>query len=185
MDGQPLTPEQQQALEDAEERASTFIGAARVAAFNGWTFGFFAAVSILFGLFNLPGLLVGIGLAVVARNELVGQKGILSYDPGALELLWKNQIGLMILIVVYCLWAMYRSRVSPDPALAELDEVLGPGTGDLFQQITAAAYGVVIAATVVYQGLNARYYHLRIERMKDFLARTPEWVIQVRRSVKR
>jgi hypothetical protein len=124
-------------------------------------------------------------LAVVARNEFVGRSRVLAHDPGGFELLWKNQLGLMALILAYCVWAMIRSRVAPDPALAELDEVLGPGSGELFQQITVLAYGAVIAGTVVYQGLSARYYHARIARLQDFIEHTPEWVLDVRRSMGR
>jgi hypothetical protein len=90
------------------------LGAAKVAAFNGWTLAVFAAVSILFGLFSLTGFLVGVGLAVVARNELLGRRRILAYDPGGFTLLWRNQVGLMALIVVYCAWSMYRTTAAPE-----------------------------------------------------------------------
>ena len=102
-----------------------------MAAFNAWTFAFFAVVSILFGLFSLPGFLVGVGLPVVARNEFVGRRGILSYDAAGFELLWRNQLGLMALIVLYCVWSMYSAVAFPDPELAELTEFLGEGTGDI------------------------------------------------------
>ena len=61
-----LTPEQREVLEQASERARTFTGAAKVAAFNGWSIGFFAAVTLLFGIFDLTALVLGAGMAVVA-----------------------------------------------------------------------------------------------------------------------
>ena len=140
-------------------------------------------MSILFGLFSLPGFLVGVGLAVVARNEFVGRSRILSYDAAGFELLWRNQIGLMALIVLYCVWSMYSAATVPDPELAELTELLGEGTGELLQSLTLGMYATVIVATVLFQGLNARYYHVRIARLQEYLSETPAWVLDVQRSV--
>ena len=60
-DASPLSPEQRLELRDAKARADSFGGAAKVAAFNGWTIGVFAAVSLLSGFFSLTGFLVGVG----------------------------------------------------------------------------------------------------------------------------
>lgn len=182
-DGSPLTPDQKRELEDAKARAAAFKGAARVAAFNGWTFAAFAGISILFGLFSLPGFLVGVGLAVVARNEFVGRRGILSYDPAGFELLWRNQLGLMALIVLYCVWSMYRAAAFPDPEIEELTAMLGEDTGELVQSLTQGAYAAVIVATVIFQGLNARYYHVRIARLEEYLSETPGWVLDLQRAI--
>jgi hypothetical protein len=179
----PLTPEQQRELHEAKERAASFLGAAKVAAFNGWSIGFFAGVSILFGIFSLTGLLVGIGLAVVARNEFVGGSRIRALDASGLELLWRNQVGLMALILAYCLWSMYRASAAPDQGMAELTEVLGGDTGQLITSLTLTLYGAVIVATGIFQGLNARYYFVRIARMREYLHLTPEWVLDVQRSL--
>jgi len=179
----PLTPEQQQALSEARERADAFLGATKVAAFNGWTIGAFAALSILFGVFSLTSLLVGVGLAVVARNEWVGRRKIHGLDPAGLELLWRNQIGLMALIVAYCVWSMYRTVAFPDPEMAELTALLGEGTDELVRSLTLTVYGAVIVATGIFQGWNARYYHLRSARMRDYLGETPSWIVDLQRSV--
>lgn len=163
------------------ERAKSFLGAANVAAFNGWTIGFVAAASILLGLFSLTGLVVGVGLAVVARNELVGRRRLRALDVAGLELLWRNQLGLMALIVAYCVWSMYRAGRS-DQEMTEIAELLGEGTGELIRSLTLALYGAVIVATGVFQGLNARYYYVRVARLRDYLRRTPQWVLEVQRS---
>jgi hypothetical protein len=161
------------------------LGAAKVAAFNGWTLAVFAAVSILFGLFSLTGFLVGVGLAVVARNELLGRRRILAYDPGGFTLLWRNQVGLMALIVVYCAWSMYRTTAAPDPVLAELTAMLGEGMDELVRSLTLTLYATVIAVTVIVQGLNARYYHVRVARLREYLTETPQWVLDLQRSIPR
>jgi len=183
-DASPLTPEQQQQLQEAKERAAGFLGAAKVASFNGWTFGFFAVISILTGLTSFPVLAVGVGLAVVARNELVGRRRILDFQPSAFELLWKNQVALMVIIVAYCVWAMYRTSTGPpDPSLEEMAEALGDDVVGLVQSLTMAVYAIVIGATVVFQGLNARYYHVRMARLGEYVESTPPWVLDLQRSV--
>lgn len=183
-DGSPLTPEQQQELEDAKGRTGSFMGAAKVASFNAWTFGIFAVLSILTGIGSLPVLLVGVGLAVVARNEHVGRQRILDFQPAAFDLLWKNQVALMAIIIAYCLWAIYNTATGPpDPSLEELAEALGDDVVGLVQQLTMTVYVVVIGATVVFQGLNARYYHVRMARLQEYVDSTPAWVLDLQRAV--
>jgi hypothetical protein len=60
-------------------------------------------VTLLFGIFNLTALVLGAGMAVVARNEFKGRSAILRADIAGPELLWRNQVGFMALIIVYCL----------------------------------------------------------------------------------
>lgn len=178
----PLTPERQAELRDAKERAGSFLGAARVAAFNGWSIGVFAVLSILFGLFSLTGLAVGAGLALVARNEFVGRGRLRSFDLSGLELLWRNQIGLMTLIIAYCVWSMYRTVAAPDPEMAQLTDLLGGETGDVVQSLTLTMYAAVIVVTGIFQGLNARYYFVRVDRLRDYVRETPQWVLDLQRS---
>ena len=190
----PLTPEQRRDLDDAKVGARAFLGAARVAAFNGWTVGFFAVISILFGLLSLTSFLVGVGLAIVARNELVGRRRLLALEQSGLELLWRNQLGLIALVVVYCGWSMYRTVASPDSGtvelaelmeltgITELTEVLGTDAGELVRSLVLTVYAVVVVVVAVFQGLNARYYFVRVARIRDYLRDTPQWVIDLQRS---
>ena len=178
-----LTPELQHELSDAKERAGSFLGAAKVATFNGWSVGFFAVVSILFGLFSLTSFLVGVGLAFVARNEFVGRARLRSLDPSGLELLWRNQLGFMSLIIAYCVWSMYRTVAAPAPqVLADFTQLLGGGLEDLIQSVTLTLYALVIAATGIFQGLNARYYFVRVSMIRDYVRDTPRWVLDLQRA---
>ena len=173
-----LTPELELEVRDAKERAGSFLGAAKVAAFNGWSVGFFAVVSILFGLFSLTSFLVGVGLAFVARNEFVGRARLRQLDPSGLELLWRNQLGFMALIITYCLWSIYRAVAAPAPQiLADLTLLLGEGVEDLFQSVTLMLYAAVIALAGIFQGLNARYYFVRVSMIRDYVRDTPQWVL--------
>jgi hypothetical protein len=181
----PLTPEQQNALEQAGDRARAFTGAAKVAAFNGWSVGIFAAVTLLFGLFDLTALVVGVGMAVVARNEFKGRAGILRTDPTGPGLLWKNQLGFMGLIIAYCLWSIYRIVAHPDPLMAELTaevtQLLGEDAEELVRSLSLTVYQAVIAGTVLFQGLNALYYFRRVAMIEGYLRDTPDWVSELQR----
>ena len=180
----PLTPEQREALEQAGARAGAFTGAARVAAFNGWTIGFFAAVTLLFGILNLTALVLGVGMAVVAPNEFKGRAGILQFEATGPELLWRNQICFMGLIIAYCLWSMYATVSEPDPQMAELTELLGGDMDELVLSLTLTVYAVAIALTTVFQGLNARYYFRRVAMIEEYLSDTPDWVRELRERAK-
>ncbi len=180
----PLTLEQQEVLEQASKRARTFTGAARVAAFNGWSIGFFAAVTLLFGIFDLTALVLGAGMAVVARNEFKGRSAILRPDVTGPDLLWRNQVGFMALIIVYCLWKMYQTTGEPDPQLAELTELLGGDLDEVMRSLTLTMYTGVIATTAIFQGLNARYYFRRIEMIREYLSETPAWVLELQESAR-
>ncbi len=173
----PLSSEQQQQLRDARDRADSFLGAAKVAAFNGWTLGFFAAVSLLFGLFSPTSLVVGLGLAAVTRNEFMGRTRLLALDPEGPELLWRNQLGLMALIIAYAAWSMYRTVAFPDPEMARLTDLLGEGMDEWVRSLTLAAYGIVILVTAIFQGWNARYYFVRVQRLRDYVRITPPWIL--------
>ncbi len=176
----PLTLEQRLELSEANERARKFLGAVKVATFNGWTIGVFAAFGVLFGIFSVTALVMGIGLGLVARNEFRGRKLLRQFDPLGPRLLGRNQLGLMGLIIVYCLWSMYQATSHPlseIPGLEALAEY-----GDLITTLTLAVYGVVIFVTALVQGLNARYYFARTQRVKDYVRETPGWIVEIQRS---
>lgn len=193
-----LTPNQDSPLTDAHQRELMLAGprakpirkAARVAAFNGWATAIIAALSAPFALFSLSGFLVCAGLAVVAYNELRGRRRLLVFDPAAATQLGWNQLGLLALITVYCLWATYSnlfgassfdSQLTAHPeignALGSLDEFK-----PLIEQMVVLFYGVVIALSVVFQGGNALYYFTRRKYIEEYLRETPAWVIELQRT---
>ena len=177
----PLTPEQNRELSEATERARTFLGAVKVATFNGWTIGIFAAISLLFAFFSVTALVMGVGLGLVARNEFRGRKLLRQFDPLGPRLLGRNQIGFMSLIIVYCLWSMFQAGSNPITEIPGL-EALADSYGDLVTTLTLAVYATVIVLTAVFQGLNARYYFARTQRVEDYLKETPGWIVEIQRS---
>jgi len=160
MDADPrLTPEQVQALEDARARAKGILKAAKVAAFNGWT----------------------IGMGVVARNEFRGRALLRAFQPEGPVLLTRNQLGFMALIVAYCAWSVLRAYTHPDPQWAELQELMGLEAG-FVRGLYVAGYAATILLTVLFVGLNARYYARRKAMLAEYLAATPVWVVELQRG---
>ena len=184
MDTRPLSEEQRAELARANERAAKILRAARIAAFNGWTIGAFAVVTLLFGLFSPTALLVGLGLGAVAWNEFRGRRLLRELDPAGPRLLWKNQVGFLALIVVYCLWSIYGALHHPSPQLAELETTLGV-EASLITNVVVAVYLGAIALSVLLLGLNARYYRARVGQLEAYLEETPGWIVELQRSTAR
>jgi hypothetical protein len=186
----PLTPEHRHELMLAGERAKPIRKAARVATFNAWSTGIVAALSAPFALMSVTGLLVTVGLSAVAYNEFRGRKRLLAFDPSAATLLGWNQVGLLAMITVYCLWMMYTglaggsSLAAEMKGLPDLEAALGSTDelNNLYQLVVFGLYGTVIALSAIFQGLNALYYFTRRGRIEDYARETPPWVLDVQRS---
>ncbi len=174
--GGPLSPEQQRQLAQANQRARKVLSAARVATFNGWTIGSIAGFSLLFGLFSRTALVMGIAMGIVAWNEFRGRALLRAFDPAGPRLLGKNQLGFLAVIVGYCLWSIYTTATGQNAELAEIETMIGP-VSDLARDLTVMVYGVVLLLSVVFQGLNARYYFARERLVREYLQRTPDWVV--------
>jgi hypothetical protein len=185
----PLTPEHHRELALAGERAKKIRRAARLAACNGWITGVLAACSAPCALFGMTGLLVTLGLAIVAYNEFRGRKRLLGFDPSGATLLGWNQVGLLAMIIVYCLWMIYSGLTSTGDIVAEVNRWLGladvAGSIDIEQlckAVVLALYGSVIVLSVVFQGLNALYYFTRRPYVEAYLRETPPWVLELQRA---
>ncbi len=176
-----MTPEQREQLAEANERARKVLSAARIATFNGWMIGFFAVMSLLFAIFSTTALVLGIGMGLVARNEFRGRNLLRKFDPLGPQLLGRNQLGFIVLIVSYCLWSMYQTLSNPITDIEGL-EAIAESVGGLVTNLTLAVYGGVIVLTVLFQGLIARYYFARIKRVEDYLRETPSWIVDIQRS---
>ena len=179
--GGPLSPEQREELARANERAKKVLGAARVATFNGWAIGVFAAVSLLFAVFSLTALVMGVGMAIVAWNEFRGRMLLRRFDSHGPRLLGRNQLGFMGLLIGYGLWSIYSTLTNPIAQLEELEAIAGP-IGELVTTLTLTVYGAVILLSLLIQGLNARYYFARTKLVHDYLNATPAWIIDLQRS---
>ena len=185
----PLTLEHHQAIVVAHARAKTIRAAAKVASFNGWSTGVFAAASVLFVFFSLPALLITIGLGIVTYNEFRGRRLLLQFDPSGPTLLGWNQVALFAMVTVYCLWTLSAELLGNGSigvelaAHPELAMVLGSPqkVEHLHKVLTLTIYGTVIAVSAVFQGWCALYYFRRLKLVENFVRETPEWVLNLQR----
>ena len=178
----PLSPEQKEAFVQAAERAKKVQGAAKIAAFNGWTLVGIGGLSVLIGLFSFRGLLVGGALLALGWNELRGRTLLLKFDHEGARVLGWNQLALLGLIIFYCLDAIFRSLGAPAPEVTQLEELTGMAPGTV-GRLTAMAYGAVILGTAIFQGLLSRYYFMREKPLREYLEETPPWIVELLRRM--
>ena len=185
----PLTPEHHQELALAGQRAQKVRRAAHVATFNGWVTGVLAFCSAPFALFGMTGVLVTIALSAVAYNEFRGRKRLLQFDPSGASVLGWNQVGLLAMIILYCLWMIYAGLTGTNSLTAELraQPELANALGSmdveqLYRSLVLLVYGTVIALSLVFQGLNALYYFTRRRHVEAYLRETPQWVLELQRA---
>lgn len=184
----PLSASHRRELTAARDRARPIRKAARVAAFNGWSSAAIAALSAPFSIWSPVGAVLTAGIAFVALNEFRGRKKLLNFEPAGATLLAWNQLGLLAMIIAYCLWMMQGSlgdggSLSAElQGFSELDSSLA-GTVDslqpMIQQVVRGFYLGVIALSLLFQGGTALYYFSRRRLVEDFVAETPEWVREI------
>ncbi|MCS7469212.1 hypothetical protein NZK35_21385 [Stieleria sp. ICT_E10.1] len=173
--GGPLNEDHYRELLAATNLIKPIRRAARVAAFNGWTVGFIAALSFPFAFFALDGLAITVGLSAVCFLELWGRRKLLKLDPSATTWLGWNQVGFLALIVAYCLWMLLGE--APDiSANPELSRLLGSDGQQLYQALNLTVYGGVIVLSVIFQGGNAIYYFTRRRYLMAYQQQTSPWV---------
>jgi len=182
---EPLDPEQKVAFDEARElRESAVRGPSRVAAINGWSLIAFGGLSLLISLGSLPGLLVGGAILALGWNELQGRDLLLKLDPAGPTRLVRNQIGLIVVGVLYTGGKAWMATQRPDPTLAELEALLELPPGDLSSTL-AVAYLVAGVGAVLAFGLTARYYRSRGARLAAYLESTPDWILELQRYLRR
>ncbi|MFW6153877.1 MAG: hypothetical protein ACOC95_01535 [Planctomycetota bacterium] len=189
----PLTGEQMQAVVLARRQAAKLRSAAKVALVNGVLLAVFSGLSLLFvlgeavfGSFDAVGAVMCVGLGALAWNELRGRRLLRRFSLRAPSVLGWNQVMLLGLIVAYAAWMMASALLGPNP----YDEVvrrvpqaarLVGDMGRLYRVMAIALYGGLIVGTLIFQGLNARYYFTRARLLRSYLARTPAWVVDLQR----
>ena len=183
--GGPLSADHLNALADARLRSKKVRRAAGVATVGGWTMGLFAAITFVGGLFgDWIALALGIGLGVVAVNELRGAAKLRRFEVDGTRLLGWNQIGLGAMLVAYAAWSLWSALSHP-----MLEQVGATGDADMDAMIgrisTMASwglYGGVAVIGVVGPGLTAWYYFTRAKVVRKMVEGTPAWVIAAMRA---
>ena len=184
-----LSPAQRHELEEAHRRAKPIRRAATVAAFNGWSMAILAVLSAPFAIGSFVGLVIAVGLGVLAWNELRGRRQLLEFDAEAPAILGWNQLALLAMVCGYCLWQVICYWVGGSAIAAEiaakpeLRELLGKGEEfeTLLRLFVLMFYSVVIVLSIAAQGLNAWYYFSRRKHVEAYVRETPPWVIELQR----
>lgn len=179
----PLTSAQIEELTTAMKRAGKVYRAAKVAGLTGWTVGAFGALTILGSLLSPTGVLGGGALLAVAWNELEGRKMLLRFDPRGARRLARNQLWLLTVIALYCLWAIYKAQFRPVPQIGELERLLELGEG-FFTTVLVGFHAIVLAVAVVLQGGMYRYHAARVRLVEEYVAQTPAWIVEVQRVLR-
>ena len=183
-----LAPEQLEALAHARRQGRKITRAANVATFSGWSMAFFAFITLVSGLFSLVALLLGIGLTVVACIELRGAKRMRLLDDTAPRMLGFNQIGLGVLVILYCSWGVWQAVFGPSPYESYLAQ--GGKVADLIEPIDnlnravmSIFYAGLLVLSAIAQGCTAVYYFSRRRLMVKYLQETPDWIVQTIQTV--
>jgi len=189
----PLTPEHLDQLARAKLRARKVRQACRVATINGCVLvGFsgcsllLALIGVMFGEFDIIGLGLAAGLALLAENEFRGRAMLRRFELGGCRLLGWNQLTLMAIVIVYAAWMLVKALWGPNPydeAIGRESLLAGPlgSINYLYKMISVMIYGGLIAGTLIFQGLNSLYYFTRRKHVQAYLSETPEWVVELQR----
>jgi len=184
----PLSPEQWQALVDAQALYRPVRRAVRYARFDGWTVGAFAVLTAVCGLSSPVGLLLGAGMGTVAFVELRAASRLRrDLDVAAPRTLGVNQLALGLMLIGYAcygLWAGFgtsnledalrQAGIGPDQ-MRDLQQTIG----NLQQLVTRLVYGTLIAVAVLCQGGTALYYFSRAKHVRRYLQHAPPWARQM------
>ncbi|MCX5688702.1 MAG: hypothetical protein NTV94_02735 [Planctomycetota bacterium] len=184
--GSPLSDEHFRALSEARVRAKKVRRAAAVAVTSGWSMLFFAMLTLLGGLLgDMASLVMGLALAGLSVNELIGASMVRALNPAGARRLGFNQLVLGGLLVVYAGWSLWTNLQSP--AMGELSDELAADpqmqavVGQVSSMVTWVLYGGMAVFGLVVPGLTAVYYFSRARAIRSVIETTPEWVIEAMR----
>jgi hypothetical protein len=183
-----LQPDHLAQLRTSSHAQTKIRRAVSVARFDGCTIALFAALTLLFGLTDLPSILLAAAMATIAFIELRAAARLQALDLSAPNTLMWNQIAFGSLLFTYGAVQLARSLAGPSPyaaALAsepQLQELLGP-VEEIVKLILYAVYGGLMLVAILGQGSMAWYYASRKPILQRYLAATPKWVLDIQRAV--
>jgi len=187
----PLNEEHYRILREASAARAPLRAAAATARFSACTLLIIglAGVPVLLFLPSLTNLVIVGCLCAAGMVEWHGARRLRCAEIGAAEQLAVNQLGLFLVIAVYCVLRMVdagpptggvvseelRAQLSQVPALqGQVEQIaaLGP-------MLTRVFYGLVVLLSAAFQGGLAGYYYTR-RRYVDAARRSwPAWAIRV------
>lgn len=182
-----LADEQLRQLSQAQGAGRKIRRAVTVAKSDAWGIAIFAGLTFLSGLFSSSGLVLGLGMGIVATVEFKGSDRMRRLDERAAKMLGWNQIALAGMLIVYALWCIHGALTTDNTwemiqaAGPEVGEMLRPMAG-LMRELTVMVYGCLIAIAIGAQGGMAWYYFSRAKHIRAYVEKTPAWILQLQRS---
>ncbi len=181
-----LSPQQLQEMADARIAMKPIRRAIFAANFDGWSLAVFAFLSLICGFSSITGILIGVGLGTVAFVELRGISGLRKFEPKTARTLGYNQLALAGILVLYAAWNLiFPPSLSKELQSASPDLKAALGGYDLNSintQINYVIYFTLIAVAVFAQGSLAIFYFRREKTIREYLANTPPWIVQMQRA---
>jgi hypothetical protein len=179
-----LSAEQLTVIQQADQRAKKVKLAVVVARTDGGITATFGVVGLLSFCFGWVGPVLGVLLLALAFNSFRCAGKLNRFDVRAPGMLAMNQIYLAAVIIAYALYQLYAGLAGGDAAsLKQLEELgmSGADIADMMRSVTKLIYGLLIAGTVVAQGLTAMYYASRRKYVEAYLKETPQWLVDLQR----
>lgn len=189
--GPVILPEHWRQLAEGQRRAAGSRRAIRVARFDYCTVAIMAALSMVCGLgSSVAGLLLGIGMALVAAAEFYGAQRLRQARDNACHVLAINQLAFAAMICAYALWNIHALASAghsgsvkelTDAGLSQEDaqNLMSIGLYDLARSLGTTLYVALIIGSILSQGGLALYYYLRRDQVRNYAEQTPAWVRQM------
>lgn len=190
----PLSERQLAELSQAVRLAKPLRNAAATAKASATCTLVIGALALPFSLLppSASGLFVSVGLLIVGAIEYRSQRRIKLADAAVCKKLATNQLAMLGIITIYCIWQMlaFSPETAREWALSpEFRQQLGgmpQMSSSIDKQIDQWAplfvyglYGSVIFGSVLFQGGMAWYYRSRRAAMDAYNRQAPAWARRV------
>ncbi|MGD0769540.1 MAG: hypothetical protein ABSB42_15260 [Tepidisphaeraceae bacterium] len=183
-----LSQENLRELQAARKSLSKIRRAVSTARFEGYSVAICGALTVLMNTDSFACVLVGTVLAGIGIVEIVGASRLRRLEAGAVRMLTINQLSLAVLILLYALWNLHAEVAHPvsdfpdlSPSDAKLLGQMDSSVLGITHEAMLLLYGSLIAAAAVEAGM-AWYYHSRGGHLREYLARTPPWIITMQKA---
>lgn len=158
------------------------------AALDGWTLLIFGGITVLcsFGI-NLA-LALGIAMCWIGWRDIQGGKALMRLDETAVGRLIQSQIILGLCLAAYAGLMLYRTMTSQELLGSGESAALmqaGPMGGQIIsmtRSIFVAVYVGLLGFAVLGPGASILFYYRRGERMREYVAKTPAWIVELQRK---
>ncbi|MDP9172923.1 MAG: hypothetical protein M3O30_03545 [Planctomycetota bacterium] len=189
----PVSPPPRLAEEHLRQLGAARINARKinravsVAKSDGWVIAVFAGLTLVFGLTDIPSIIISLIFGALAFFELKGAGKLRRLDPDAPRMLGYNQIAMAVMLIAYASWHIVseltghgelNSALGTDPQVREMLQSSAP----LIRSIMLGFYGLLIAIAIFCQGGMALYYFSRLKYLEAYVKETPPWILAMQKA---